>query len=37
MTDHERLKQAIIDMLEHAPDRAIKFIYGFLLEWTASR
>ena len=33
MTDRERLKQAIMDLLDNAPERAIRFVYGFLQEW----
>jgi len=34
MTDRERLIQAIMDLLNKVPERAIRFVYSFLLEWT---
>lgn len=33
MTDRERLIQAIMDLLDKVPERAIRFVYSFLLEW----
>ena len=33
MTDRERLIQAIMDLLNKVPERAIRFVYSFLLEW----
>ena len=34
MTDRERLIQAIMDLLNKVPERAIRFVYGFLQEWS---
>ena len=36
MNNREKLKAAIIDLLDHVPERAIRFVYSFLLEWTKS-